>query len=330
MMKILCSFFFLFSINAVFAQYDPAAGKPGSKAMFMDSSAFIGWATGCTVKRGLQNISDPSTGYASTGDSSMAIGKPGDGILSLGDGGSATLTFYSPLVNGPGSDFAVFENSFDDYYLELGFVEVSSDGTHFYRFNSSSLTDTSVQVGSFDLLDPIKLNNLAGKYRALYGTPFDLEELKDIPGLNINHVTHIRIIDVIGSVDSKYASHDGMGRKVNDPWPTAFPSSGFDLDAVGVIHAEKISEIQKNRKDEDVRIFPNPLTGEGDLSVLVSNHLQKFQIELFNEWGQRVYVNVGDGRQLSIPAHDFRDGCYFLRLISQQEVVIRKIVITRK
>ncbi|MFN6048554.1 MAG: T9SS C-terminal target domain-containing protein, partial [Bacteroidota bacterium] len=49
-----------------------------------------------------------------------------NGVVSLGDGGIATLTFDPPITNGDGFDFAVFENTFLDTFLELAFVEVST------------------------------------------------------------------------------------------------------------------------------------------------------------------------------------------------------------
>ena len=43
-------------------------------------------------------------------------------------------------MNGNSWDFCVFENAFNDSFLELGFVEVSSNGNDFYRFPSTSFT----------------------------------------------------------------------------------------------------------------------------------------------------------------------------------------------
>ena len=95
--------------------------------------------------------------------------------VSLGRGGSITLAFDHPIRDGLGFDFAVFENAINDSFLELGFVEVSSDGVNFFRFDNDSLT-TSL-VASFGEVDPTNVRNLAGKYRQGFGTPFDLEEL---------------------------------------------------------------------------------------------------------------------------------------------------------
>jgi hypothetical protein len=43
-------------------------------------------------------------------------------------------------------------------------------------------------------------------------------------------------VDVVGSITPAYATYDSQGNMVNDPWPTPYSSSGFDLDAVGVIN----------------------------------------------------------------------------------------------
>ena len=164
------------SLNVKAQPYPPIVGQPGSTAIYKDSSAFVNWVTSCKVVRGLQDVSTPTLGLANGGDSSMVIGIAGtNGVVSLGDGGSATCTFQYPIKNGIGNDFAVFENSFDDTFLELAFVEVSSDGINFVRFPSHSLTDTTLQTNTFGTTDATKINNLAGKYRGSYGTPFDLQ-----------------------------------------------------------------------------------------------------------------------------------------------------------
>ncbi len=217
-----------------------AVGTEGCDAIKADSSAFVAWATGITVVRGPRDISNPNSQPATTGADSNALGMPTlsntSDVVCLGDGGMATLTFARPIRNGEGPDFAVFENSFGDSFLELAFVEVSSDGERFVRFPATSLTPTDVQTDTYGSTDPTMINNLAGKYRIGYGTPFDLEELRDSTGVDIDSIVYVRVIDVVGSVDSQYATYDAFGHMVNDPWPTPFPAGGFDLTGVGVIH----------------------------------------------------------------------------------------------
>ena len=220
------------------AQFAPVVGFSGTTAIPADSSAFVAWASGCTLYRGLRCIAVPDSGYASDGDSSSAIGPAGqNGTVSLGDSGIAILTFLSPIVNGPGPDFAVFENGFNSgppgfAFLELGFVEVSSDGARYVRFPAISNVQDSTQI-ALAPMDGSLLNNLAGKYVWDYGTPFDLDELIDSPGLDVNNIRFVKVVDVIGSIDSIYGSRDSRGHIINDPYPTNYASSGFDLDAVG-------------------------------------------------------------------------------------------------
>jgi hypothetical protein len=231
--------FFLFIASSIstHGQFAPQAGMPGSTAIDKDSSIFKSWANSASITKGLQQINDASFGLPTVGDQFAALGKAGEnGVVSLGDGGSAVVSFYAPIFNGPGADFAVFENSFLDSFLELAFVEVSTDGNRYVRFPAVSNTQDTMPIGGFGLVAPTALNNLAGKYRANYGTPFDLEELKDSSGIDVSNIQFVRLIDVVGSMNDSFATKDINGHKINDPWPTPFPSSGFDLDAVGVIH----------------------------------------------------------------------------------------------
>lgn len=246
MIKYLLSFLPVLAFMSLSAQgpYAPAPGQEGSSAIAMDSSIIQSWATGVDVVRGYIQINDTSV-YAA-GSNLATFGKPSSALhkaegnslnaVSLGDGGMATLTFDRLIVDGPGADFAIFENSFGDTFLELAFVEVSSDGINFSRFPSVSLSQTSTQIGPWDEIDPTNIHNLAGKYRQGFGTPFDLSELTYNPLVDINAIRFVRIIDVVGTIDPAFATHDSQGNIINDPFPTPFNSGGFDLDGVAVIN----------------------------------------------------------------------------------------------
>lgn len=141
----------------VWGQYAPGAEENGATAIHKDSSAIIAWANEATVTRGYLDIEDTlftfnGSNRASFGAAQNAVG-PAEGnamdVVSLGDGGEAVLYFNGPILNGPGADFAVFENSFASDYLELAYVEVSSDGVNFVRFPSHSLTQTQLQISGF-------------------------------------------------------------------------------------------------------------------------------------------------------------------------------------
>lgn len=313
----LLNLLFLLNVN-MFAQFPPAAGQEGSTAIHKDSSVFIGWAVLCSVNRGYMDISLPDSGYVSYGEVSNALGMADNVVLSLGDGGSATLGFHVPIYNGEGFDFCVFENSLNDTFLELAFVEVSSDGINFFRFPSTSLTQTEIQTDSFGSTMPEEINNLAGKYRYLYGTPFDLEEMKNISGLDVDSITQIRIVDVVGCIHDDYATFDSQGNKVNDPWPSQYVFGGFDLDAVGVIHNLFNQDIAVH-DILDFKAFPNPVE-----NYLTFRSKEKYHIELFTLDGKKYFETISANCIINMETCE--QGVYILRINDDKRNYIRKIV----
>lgn len=323
---------FIFCLQSTFLLAQVPFGH--EKAIYKDSSIFVSWATGCTVDRGFQNISDSFLGLASTGDSSLAIGKAdGNGVVSLGDAGAAILSFQSPITNGAGYDFAVFENGFSFgvdslFFLELAFVEVSSDGQHYFRFHSTSLTDTIIQIDNASGINPKGINNLAGKYSVNYGTPFDLDELKNTPGLDINNITNIKVIDVVGSLDNSIARKDASGRKINDPWPTPFPSSGFDLDAIGVIHQKWQSGISDIKNvNELIKIFPIPAKSVDELHIIFPESLNVSEVQILDLTGKLLWMQPNTSLNLTIGLSQFDKGIYLLKITGQDFVTVKKIII---
>ncbi len=272
--------------NSGFGQFAGGANTATSNAIHKDSSIIIGWANNCTIERGRVDVANLNSPLASFGLPSDAIG-PADefGIVSLGDSGIATLTFAHPIFNGNGPDFAIFENSFSDSFLELGHVEVSSDGIQFFRFPSDFLQTTAQQNGPYDQFgEPEKINNLAGKYRSGYGTPFDLEEMTGIIGLNVNAITHIRIIDAVGSISSPYGTTDQNGNYINDPYPTPFPSGGFDLDALAVMYFSGINGLSESDSFQ-FSIFPNP--SRDKIQIISNQNLE--ELVLLDGFGKVVF-----------------------------------------
>jgi len=298
------------------AQYAPQAGITGSDAIPQNSPQIVTWATGCSIKRGLMDIAQPALGYSSSGDSSLAVGFADNMVVSLGDSGIATLVFSSPITNAPGPDFAVFENGFlnmadnEEAFLELAFVEVSSDGINYFRFPSTSLTQITQQIsgtgapGTGDYINARQINNLAGKYITKNGTPFDLEEMKEVAGLDVNAVTHVRLVDVIGSLNT-HSSTDHSGNVINDPYPTPFPTCGFDLDAIAVLH--QLSGTSVNTPQHVVTsIGPNPTYG----SVFIRLKKNFVQLVVTDLTGKKVLSSVCDPLT-EISLQNFQSGIYF-------------------
>jgi hypothetical protein len=201
-------------------------------------------------------------------------------ILQHKSPGEITLTFAAPIQNGPGYDLAVFENGFlsanttpggsieGQMFCELAYVEVSSDGVHFARFPSVSLTPGPPTP--FNTIDIANIYNLAGKHpnsgTKCYGTPFDLSDLSDHPlvfsgVVNLNNINYVKIVDIPGCGDSLAPAAAGWADnavKFIDPttWPDwdyytadhpifdawqTYKTGGVDLDAVGVLHPQLLS-----------------------------------------------------------------------------------------
>jgi hypothetical protein len=194
-------------------------------------------------------------------------------IVSLGDlsqadinagtaPGQITLSFTETIRDQNGYDFVVFENGFrymgDYYFCDLGYVEVSSNGTYFARFPSVSLTPA--RVGAYGTVDITNVYNLAGKHpnmgNAFTGTPFDLSEIRNEPNVaaglvDLNNITYVRIVDIPGSGNfldktTKFIDpctwpnwdYYDVNHPVYDAWPT-WGSGGFDLEAIGVLQPQE-------------------------------------------------------------------------------------------
>lgn len=210
----------LSSALSVAGPYPGPAGAPGSTALDLNDSRLTAWAIGYS---GYQAGTQVDATWQTPGKAlGPATGDVFD-IVSLGNGGQITLTFAHPIANGPGYDLAVFENAISDTFLELAWVELSADGVNFVRVPNDSLTPGP--VGAFGAVDPTNVDGLAGKYRAGYGTPFDLASV------GLSRASHVRIVDIVGDGSAL----DSSGEVIYDPHLTT-GSAGFDLEAVGVLH----------------------------------------------------------------------------------------------
>lgn len=232
-----------------------SAGPFADPSIADTDSRLVAWADGVA---GFAPA--PSGGVA--GQEVRALGAPDEVLVSLGEldaaalaaglaPGSITLTFSRPLYDGPGADLAVFENAgafFPDPFVfaELGFVEVSSNGTDFARFPTVSLNTVGAGNPDTDLVTPFgtsfaglnrtNVTGFAGIHGLRQGTLFDLAALATDPLvaaglLDLGGVGYVRIVDVPGN--GSFA--DSLGGPILDAWPTA-GTGGLDLDAVGALY----------------------------------------------------------------------------------------------
>lgn len=306
---IIISFSFL-SLNSYGQSFALAPGQIGSTAIHKDSSIIVGWANTCTVNRGPKRIDQPESGLASYGSNTDGVGvAEGNSlnVVSLGDGGTAILTFNPPIKNNLGPDFAVFENGFTDHYMEFAFVEVSSNGVDYFRFPAVSETPLIPQMNNASLGNCAYVHNLAGKYRQGFGTPFDLQDLDSIFNLDLNSITHVKLIDVVGSTNSMFGTTDFHGNIINDPWPTDFESSGFDLDGIGVMNQ---AELSLSEQQLTFQVYPNPFSHTLNINTLILT-----KISITNQLGEIMYDDEIIG-ETKINLSNLKSGYYVLRLIN--------------
>ena len=190
--------------------------------------------------RGPQDRSDPFSPLTSSGSPGDALGAPdnpgsgADGLVSLGEDGSIILSFLEPLLDLPGPDLVVHSNPSDfgefGLFVELATVEVSSNGIDWSGFATQSLVPRPEgESWSFLTIDDASLfSGFAGV--RIGGDLFDLAELLHPERLDLSAIRLVRISDVVGDGTAL----DSFGNPIFDPWRTLAPTSGFDLDAVGV------------------------------------------------------------------------------------------------
>ena len=261
--------------------FAPPAGQANSTAVDQNDADIDAWATGyIDYNPGAEldaEFQTPEKSVGAAGNSDGANEGVIYDIVALGRGGSITVTFSRPIVNGPGYDFAVFENSFSDTFLEFGRVRVSSDGSNFVAFPALSTVASS--VGGFGVVDATDVAQLAGKYRGGFGTPFDLDQLRDRSGIDLNDVRYVKIVDIVGDgtasnklTPASLAYYLGVEESelpgslvtlaenapaaIYDVYPT-IGSAGFDLDAVAVLNAAPIPvELDVDSFDANNEIDP--------------------------------------------------------------------------
>ena len=306
-------------------------------AIHKDSLIISAWASSATVERGYINIENPEQTATEAGVTSNrafygtvenVLGKANGRFLSLGDGGSVILQFDKPICNKQGADFAVFENAMfappnqtEKAFVELAFVEVSSDGVHYERFPAISNQQYASQIGTYEAVDWTLFRNLAGVYPVFYGYPFDLDDIEENEYVDKNNIRYVKIIDVVGSINPAFASYDSHGNIINDPFPTPFATCGFDLDAVGVIH--QCGNVSCNViKDDDYVIYPNPARDYINISFENLKNIQVFDVN-----GRQIFNIYTNSNECSINTNGLKAGTYVVVLMSDTKLYSKQIVV---
>lgn len=251
------------AVSGPFNSHLDEAVSPASIAAW--GTTVVDYSPTSEVDLGTYGITSEALGPANSTFSNPSIVSLGDLIDPSGGGeapGSITIGFQATIIDGPGPDFAVFENAFDFtfdpnadpdvVFAELAYVEVSSNGTDFARFPSTSLNvepgddpndpenELFVPFGrDFAGANTTNINNLAGVNLTGSGTPFDLSDLVGDPlvtggAVDLDGIQFVRLIDIPG--DGTFTDSTGNQNPILDAWHTTGGPGGFDLDAIGAIN----------------------------------------------------------------------------------------------
>ena len=172
----------------------------------------------------------PGSGYGKRRMPAIVLGPPRGGglragsrhVLSLGQRGRITLAFVdNQVIDGPGGDLLIFENSFLDGdgtqpgngFFELAKVEVSADGVSWKQFPY----DTGTRKGCAGW-HPVLANADTNQIRATdpKHAGGDLFDLRDV---GLRYARYVRITDLDNALG-------GSG------------TVGFDLDAIAAVHSQ--------------------------------------------------------------------------------------------
>lgn len=203
-------------------------------------------------------FSDPTTGFGYKNLPGIVLGPPGDSlpttgslsVASLGSGGEITLEFTdNRIVDGPGPDLILFENSFfvggvptspDQEYqvaADLGRVQVSEDGVTFFEFPFSSQALAAVAGGTLTsslLLQLIGLSGITPTFTGNWTVPDDLR-VWDPAGVGGVSGAGGDVFDLadVGLTEARFV------RIIDSGAPTGLAGSGegYDLDAVVALHS---------------------------------------------------------------------------------------------
>lgn len=143
-----------------------------------------------------------------------------------------------------------------------------------------------------------------------------MEQLADSANLDINNITHVKLIDVVGSIDPQFGTRDQYGQIINDPYPTDFYSSGFDLTGVAVLNGwTPGTGINDHVATQKLQAYPNPTTGNVRLNTANA------EISVFDVYGKLLFTEMNSN---TINLANYPAGVYILKVSQQQIKVVKQ------
>lgn len=273
-LSLLLFFYFFFTSHLIFSQ------SPWASSVHEYS-----FGTGQNTGQGTNYFPHNVLGSVSASVSATTPAALPEEVVSLGRNGWISVGFESPIINGAGADFTVFENAFEitgglGIFDEWLIVSVSNDGENWFTFPYDSLTGegmagrTPTNGGNVNYLDATQSG----------GDSFDIGEL------GLNEVKYVRVQDA-----TRFQSSDKLSA---------------ELDAVIALHQLTTPIENSNISSYEVYIAENQLF----------IHAEKpLEVSIYNLQGQFLEsINYAPTPSYHFSLENWAKGLYFLRINNEE------------
>ncbi len=269
-------FYFFFFSSLIFSQ--------NPWASYVHEYSF---GAGQNTGQGANYFPNNVLGAVSTSVSATSPSALPEEIVSLGRNGWVSVGFESPIINGIGADFTVFENAFQitgglGIFDEWLIVSISNDGENWFTFPYDSLTGTGMagrtptNGGNVNYLDATQSG----------GDSFDIGEL------GLNEVKYVRMQDA-----TRFQSSDRLSA---------------ELDAVIALHQLTTPIESSNIFNSNIYVSDNQLFIQSEKSL---------QLRIYNAQGQEVEsINYSPTLSFVFSLENWTKGLYFFRINEQEGV----------
>ncbi len=128
---------------------------------------------------------------------------------------------------------------------------------------------------------------------------------------------------MIGSIDTAIGTRDAHDNIVNDPYPTAFFSAGFDLNSIGVIH-NILTDTNTNSSaritKSNIELYPNP--SSHFIKLTSKSVVQDYaSFVIYNPLGQIVMHKVQFDLKDAINIEQLPSGKYHIQIYSGNQIL---------
>jgi Secretion system C-terminal sorting domain len=284
------------------------------------SIPFLSFIERQTKSTGIEDYADESHKYSGIPPAGKT-GAPGEGIC---------YDCHSQgTLNGGGGNISIdFNNGVNTYQLDSTYIvtiKVKETNSTAFGFESTILDNNLTRAGSYTILDSLKT-----AFQALSGREY----------LSHNNVFANLSLDSLEWQFKWTAPSTNVGpltiysASVANPFLISIAAGNVYVDSLKIYPDSLTSVNELSSFSDIINIYPNPIQNE---STTISYTLQGedyITISVFGLNGKLVKsFNEGLKRkglhQFILSTKGFREGIYFLKLMSDKETKTRKIIITK-